>query len=448
MALTIKALAEKINANYQGEDVPFKGLSIDTRTLKAGELFAAIEGPNFDGHDFIDQAIEKGAAALLVSKPIRASVPTITTQNTTRALGELMHVWRKQFRYPIIGLTGTCGKTGTKEMIASILSEMGPTLATLGNKNNQLGVPLTLSRLTRKHQYAVIELGTNQPGEIAYLTKIVQPSIALITNIAANHLEGFSSLEELVQEKADLYANLSPNGIAVLNVDEAFSSVLVNKLDEQHRVTFGLERPADVSAEDIQFSGEGVTLTLKTPIGVDTITVPLLGEHVAYNTLAAAAACLAAGATLTAVKAGLSKIEAVSGRFKPHRLETGALLIDDTYNASSSSVKNALKSLSKFKGRKIFVMSNMAELGDFAEKYHRSMGEWVLENQIDHALFTGDMSLLKPTLYAAGEVAEYFGSKKDLINRLCELVDANTTILIKGSRSNRMEEVVQAMLEH
>lgn len=445
---TLAQLATKISATYQGEDRPFQGISIDSRTLRPGECFAAIIGPQFDGHQFIDAAILAGAGSLLVNRPIpHASLPQIIVADTTKALGEIASAWRKQFKIPVLGLTGSCGKTGTKEMLASILSQIGPTLATLGNKNNQYGVPLTLARLRPNHQFAVIEMGTNMPGEIAHIAKMAKPSVALITNINAAHVGNFASFEHLAQEKAEIYASLGPSGIAIINADEAFSGIFMKHLDERHKVSFGIVHEADVMAHEIRYSTEGVAFILASPLGRIEVNIPLVGEHVVYNALAAAATAMAVGAQLAQVQAGLAQVKPIAGRFKPHRLASGALLIDDTYNASVRSVENACKTLSRFKGKRIFVMSNMRELGEYSAQYHGDLGRWACEYKIDHLLLFGDYDCLKATLDNCDERAEYFHSKSDLIAAIKNYITNDATLVIKGSRSNKMEEVVESLLK-
>ncbi len=445
--LSLAKLSELIQARYIGTDTQFNGVSIDTRTIEPGELFVAIKGPHFDGHQFVKQAIEKGAIAVMVDRPSEVKVPQMIVTDTRLSLGRLAHVWRQQFSIPVIALTGSCGKTGTKEMIAAILRQRGPTLATQGNKNNDYGVPLTLLGLKPEHQYAVIEMGTNSPGEISYLTKIAEPTVALITNIYGQHLEGLGSLEGISREKSDIFTGLRDNGIAVINQDESFSEQWSDKIEKRHRVSYSLHLEADVCADNCHFGPEGVTFDLHTPLGMRSLGVRLIGEHVMQNALAAAAATLSIGAALDDVVNGLVSVKPVAGRFHPHRIFGGALMIDDTYNASASSVDNAMQTLSRFSGRRIFVMSNMGELGTYEQGYHSSMGELAIQYGIDHLLLTGDQEALQFTLDACDERARYFTTKEALLDALLELLNPKAMVVIKGSRSNQMETLVQALLE-
>ncbi|MDO8953986.1 MAG: UDP-N-acetylmuramoyl-tripeptide--D-alanyl-D-alanine ligase [Gammaproteobacteria bacterium] len=444
--MTLAQLSKAIGAHYFGVDMPLPSVSIDSRTLKAGDLFIAVKGENMDGHAYAEKAVKAGAAAIMTDHRLDLGVPEIVVKDTLLGLGALAHAWRKQFTIPIVGLTGSYGKTGTKEMIAAILSQKAPTLSTHGNYNNAYGVPLTLLGLRPEHKFAVIEMGTNSKGEIAYVTKIAEPTLCLITNIGACHLEGLGSLEGVSNEKSDIFLGLPSNGIAVVNSDEPFVESWSLKIDKRHRVSYGLNHKADVMAEHVHFGPEGATFDLITPIGKQSIAVPLLGEHVVYNALAAATAALAAGADIQHVAKGLSLVSPVKGRFKPHTLPDGTILIDDTYNASFDAVENAIKTLSHFTGKKIFVMSNMRELGQYAAEYHSKMGHLVKDSAIDLFFLFGEKHLIDHTLEACGEKARYFASKAELCAALIPECGPNTMVLVKGSRSNTMEDIVNTLL--
>lgn len=443
--MTLATLAAKIGAEYRGADLPLTQVSIDSRAIAKGGLFVAIRGPQHDAHSFVEQAVQAGAGAVMVDHPMPVTVPQMIVADTTKALGRLAKAWRLQFQLPIIALTGSCGKTGTKEMIAAILRRCGHTLATPGNKNNFYGLPLTLLELRPEHQFAVIEMGTNSIGEIGYLADITQPTVALITNIQASHIGNFGSFEALSNEKSDIFKGLVANGIAIINQDEPFARSWEKKIDVRHRVSFALHSKADVTATQVTLGGDHVSFTLHSPLGQGAVRVPLIGAHVVYNALAAAAATLAVGANLQQVIQGLADAEAVKGRFKPHTLPHGVVLIDDTYNASASSVHNAIRTLAQHPGKKIFVMSNMMELGSFAEQCHREMGEWARDAHLDALLLAGDASLLQPTLQAFPQ-AQYFGSKAELLSALTPQLVPGSMVVVKGSRSNKMEEIVAGLL--
>jgi UDP-N-acetylmuramoyl-tripeptide--D-alanyl-D-alanine ligase len=444
--MSLAQLSKAIGAEYHGQDMSLPGVSIDSRTLKPGELFVAVKGENMDGHNYAEQAVKSGAAALMTDHRLDLGIPEIVVKDTLLGLGQLAKLWREQFSIPVIGLTGSYGKTGTKEMIAAILNQKAPTLATIGNLNNAYGVPLTLLRIRPEHKFAVIEMGTNSRGEIAYVTKIAQPSICLITNIGACHLEGLGSLEGVSNEKSDIFLGLPPNGIAVVNADEQFAESWAAKIDKRHRLTYGLHHKAEVMAQHVHFGPEGASFDLLSPIGNQAMAVPLLGEHVVYNALAAATACLAAGASLSEVAQGLASVTPVKGRFKPHSLRNGTVLIDDTYNASFDAVQNAIKTLSHFPGKKIFVMSNMRELGQYAAEYHSKMGELVKASKIDLFLLFGEKHLIDHTLAACDQRAHYFSTKAELVEALKPELGPDTMVLVKGSRSNTMEDIVNSIL--
>ena len=444
---TLQELARAINAEYVGADTPFTGVSIDSRTLNAGELFVALHGHQ-DGHAWAEDAVNKGASALLVDHRLPLNVPQIIVPDTLKGLGALASAWRAQFHIPIIALTGSCGKTTTKEMIASILAEVGPTLATEANYNNEIGVPLTLLKLRPEHQFAVVEIGTNSPGEINYATQLVQPTVALITNIQAQHVEKLGSFEGISQEKSDIFAYLNHLGIAIINLDEPFAPSWEAKITTEHRVTFGLTPKANVYAEHITSSVERCEFDLITPLGPQTVAIPSGGQHLVINALAAAATSLSVGASLKHIAAGLARLQAVPGRFRLYRLPTGALLIDDTYNASFKSVENALGTLREFPGTKILVMTHMGELGTYNVKFHQELGEVCHAAQLDDIFFYGQKEVLNYTLKACPQ-ARYFEQKDELIAALLPLLQQqDTLLLVKGSRANKMEEVVERLLTH
>ncbi len=451
MTLSLKFLAAQIQAAYldppgaSGVEIPVAPFCIDTRLLKPGEIFIAIQAER-DGHDYVQQAIEKGASAVMVSRKREVCVPQILVQDTVLGMGALAHEIRKAYTLPVIGLTGSCGKTSTKEMIALILAEMGETLYTEGTLNNHLGVPMTLSRLTPQHRFAVIEMGTNHVGEIPYLAQIVEPTVALITNIRASHLEGFGSFEALADEKSKIYAHLAPTGIALINQDEVYAPLFSQTLDRQHQVTFGVHHPADVRGSDQHFEATGVSFLLTTPLGSTRIQVPLLGDHVIYNAVAAAAAALSVGADHAVIQRGLAKLKPMSGRFHPHTLPQGGVLIDDAFNASASSVENAILSLDRFEGDRLFVMSSMGELGAFSVSYHENMGDWIAHSHIRKAFLTGDLSLLQHTINHACGKAVYFETHALLLKALEPELSSQSVVLVKGSHAHHMQEIVKALL--
>jgi UDP-N-acetylmuramoyl-tripeptide--D-alanyl-D-alanine ligase len=445
--LTLKQLAMKIAATYQGEDLALTGVSIDSRTIKPHQLFIALRAQR-DGHDFIADAVKKGACAVMVDHAVDINIPQIIVKDTLLGLGALAQAWRQQFSIPIIAITGTTGKTTTKEMIASILSECGSTLATEVNFNNAIGVPLTLLKLNESHRYAVIEMGTNSPGEIAYAAHITQPTVALITNIHAQHVEKLGSIAGVSKEKSDIFTALIDTGIAIINLDEPLASSWQEKIPTEHKVTFGLNPQAEIKAAHIHYDFQRSEFDLLTPLGIQAIAIPIGGRHIVSNALAAAAATMAVGAGLTEIAQGLAKLKYVQGRFQLYYLPTGAMLIDDAYNASFKSVENALDALNTFNGAKVFVMSNMTEMGAEAEYYHEKMGEIMANMSLDAIFLYGDQKLLDHTLKRCPK-AQYFKEKQKIIAALLPLVtQKDTLILVKGSRSNHMHDIVAQIRAH
>jgi UDP-N-acetylmuramoyl-tripeptide--D-alanyl-D-alanine ligase len=444
--LTLQQLAQHINAQYQGKDLPFKGVSVDSRILQKGELFVALRAER-DGHDFVSAAIKQGASCIMVDHPLDVKVPQIIVPDTLKGLGDLARAWREQFNIPVIALTGTAGKTTTKEMIAHILRERAPTLATEINLNNAIGVPLTLLKLTPEHQYAVIEIGTNSRGEIAYAAHIVRPTVALITNIHAQHIEKLGSVEGISQEKSDIFLPLDTQGIAIINLDEPFAESWKEKITTEQRVTFGINPNANVRAEHIHYDFQYCEYDLITPLGIQAVAIPMGGQHIVVNSLAAAAATLAVGATLNEIAQGLARLKAVEGRFKLYHLPTGAMLIDDAYNASFKSVENAVDALKTFNGKKILIMTNMGEMGKEAEHYHKKLGELMANAPLEAVFLYGDKELLANTL-ATCPKAQYFNSKAEIINAVLPLLQhQDTLVLIKGSHANHMHEIVTSIRE-
>lgn len=447
MLYTLQQMAHHIGATYIGHDVPFQGLSIDTRTIQPGECFLCIKGPHFDGHEFVKQAIEKGASAIITERPLSSGVPEIVVVDTLRALGHLAKLWRSQFNIPVIALTGSCGKTGTRNMMVTILSRVGNVVTSNHNYNNIYGLPLSLLKMKPEHQFAVFELGTNSRGEIGAITEICNPTIALILNIRGFHLQGLGSIEGVSEEKSDIFLGLGENGIAVINLDEPFHTQWSGKIGTHQRVTFSTHTKADITAHNIKMQLDGVEFEAHTTLGHAHIKIPLLGEHVVSNALAAITCCLAAGAQLSDAAQAFMAIAPVKGRLEPFRLNNGTLLINDTYNASPASVENAIKALATYSGKRIFVMTHMVELADYAAEYHTQMGQWTKQHNIDHVLLMGDEKLTRSALSAAGPRANYFETQEEIVERLLNLMDENTTVLVKGARSCKMEKVVAALLE-
>lgn len=442
MAMQLSEAAGLLQAQYTGPDTRFAGISTDTRTLGAENLFFALVGPRFDGHGYVEQAREKGAAAAVVNYPVTTPLPLLQVADTQHALGQLARHWRARFSIPVVGITGSNGKTTVKEMIAAILSCLGPVLATKGNLNNDIGVPLTLAGLNAEHSSAVVEMGANHAGEIAYLAGLTRPTVAIVTNAGPAHLEGFGSLEGVARAKGELFAALDTDAIAIINADDTYAA-LWHDLAQGHQIlTFGLTPTADVTAS--YTSGLDATkLELRTPQGSISINLPLLGRHNLVNALGAAAAALAAGASLAQVRQGLESLGSVSGRLQRKQRRDGGLVIDDTYNANPASLRAAIDVLKEFSGERWLVLGDMAELGDDAATLHADAGTYVAQAGIDRLFTLG--ALAEYAARACGSSAQAFAEISPLIAALEQNLRTEITVLVKGSRSMGMERVVQAL---
>jgi UDP-N-acetylmuramoyl-tripeptide--D-alanyl-D-alanine ligase len=443
--MTLAAAATVLQGTLRGHDAEFLGVSTDTRTLKRGDLFVALVGPNFDGHGFVNDAAGKGACGALVSHALEAEMATVLVDDTRRGLGQLAAHWRRRFRIPVIAVTGSNGKTTVKNMIAAILAECGPVLATQGNLNNDIGVPLTLLRLRSGDRHAVIEMGMNHPGEIDYLTQLACPTIALINNAAAAHLAGLGSVEAVARAKGEIYAGLVADGIAVINADDPYAN-LWRKLAAPHRlITFGLDQPADVSAE-YQLDADGSTIHLNTPHGGISMRLSLLGRHNVLNALAASSASLAAGVRLADIRAGMEKLKSVSGRLEVKRGRNGARVLDDTYNANPGSLSAGVEVLKAADGERVLVLGDMGELGEAARDIHRRVGLLAKSLGIERLYAVGELT--PGAVEAFGKGAQHFPSHEALIESLRDCLHGDMTVLVKGSRLMKMERVVAGIVEN
>ena len=449
MAFHLSELLLPLKATLQGENVMCRGVSTDTRKLKAGDLFVAIKGERYDGHDYLDAARAAGAVAALVNEDVGGAecgrLSCLRVADTRIGLGQLAAWWRDQFSIPVIGVTGSNGKTTVKEMIGVILAQRGNPLVTAGNLNNDIGVPLTLLRLRAEHSHAVIEMGANHGGEIDYLARIARPDVALVNNAAPAHLEGFGDLDGVARAKGEMYAALSPTAWAIINADDHYAAYWSGLLSDQRRLRFGLCEDADVSASDVEVGAPETRFQLRIGDRACEVQLQVPGAHNVMNALAAAALATALDLPLEQIRAGLQEFRPVSGRLTPNALAGGGWLIDDTYNANPASVLAAVAVLAARPGQRILVLGDMAELGCDAERQHAEVGTAARRAGIDLLFTVG--------LYAGaagdafGEGAVHFPEHHSLINALREYIDADTTVLVKGSRSARMERVVTALLD-
>ncbi|HGY1780138.1 TPA: UDP-N-acetylmuramoyl-tripeptide--D-alanyl-D-alanine ligase [Citrobacter amalonaticus] len=445
--VTLSQLAGILGGELKGNDLSLDAVTTDTRKLTPDCLFVALKGERFDAHDFAEQAKEGGAGALLVSRPLAVDLPQVIVQDTRLAFGELAAWVRAQVPARVVALTGSSGKTSVKEMAAAMLSQCGNTLYTAGNLNNDIGVPMTLLRLTADVDYAVIELGANHQGEIAWTVGLTRPEAALVNNLAAAHLEGFGSLAGVAKAKGEIFTGLPENGIAIMNADNNDWLNWQSIVGDRKVWRFSPNAAnSDFTATNVHVTSHGTEFLLQTPGGSIDVLLPLPGRHNIANALAAAALSMAVGATLEAIKTGLANLKAVPGRLFPVQLAENQLLLDDSYNANVGSMTAAVQVLSEMPGYRVLVVGDMAELGAESEACHVQVGEAAKAAGIDCVLSSGKLS---KAISDASGVGEHFADKPALIARLQALIAEQQiiTILVKGSRSAAMEEVVRALQE-
>jgi UDP-N-acetylmuramoyl-tripeptide--D-alanyl-D-alanine ligase len=452
---TLRNFARACGGRLEGGDRVFAGVSSDSRTLSAGDLFIALRGPRFNGNEFVGTALAAGAAGALVDAPQSLGLAQVVVADTQQALSRAGHAWRSALDIPVIGVAGSNGKTTAKEMTAAILSAAGNTLATRGNLNNHIGVPLTLLRLEPGHRFAVIEMGANRAGEVAELVRVARPTVGLITNAGAEHLEGFGSLEGVARAEGEMVAGLAAEATAVINADDEFAD-LWRGMTRARVVTFGIENAADFRASGLRTTlGPGGFLArfrLSSPLGQADIDLHLGGRHNVANALGAAAAAAAAGATLEQIARGLGAMRAVPGRLQLKQAACGAWIIDDSYNANPSSVRAGIEVLAAIEGRRWLVFGDMAELGEFAADAHSQIGAFARERGIERLFATGPLAALAIERFGTG--GQWFPDTEALGVELLRALSAGGSeaatvrLLIKGSRVNRLERVVAALVQN
>jgi UDP-N-acetylmuramoyl-tripeptide--D-alanyl-D-alanine ligase len=462
--MMLSEIAGIVQGKLTGKDLTVTSVSIDTRSLTLGQLYVAIKGKNFDGNDFIAQAEMAGAAAAIVHPSVAATIPHIVVDDTHLALAELAAAWRRQHAkqglVSVVGITGSNGKTTVKEMVAAILGVDGKVLFTQGNLNNDIGVPLTLLRLNESHRYAVIEMGANHPGEIEYTSRYAQADVVVITNAGAAHIEGFGSLDGVAGTKGEIIQTLKDSGIAVLNRDDKYYDYWKSLAGTRKVVSFGLNKQADVMADtiksEIHVNNGGIntaggaefltTFDVLTGQGAAPISLKLAGRHNVVNALAAIAVGCALGLDLEQIKQGLATVKPVTGRLQPLVGRLGNIVIDDTYNANSASLKAGLDVLKNCSGEPWVVLGAFGELGPESPKIHEEMGELIKSNGVVRLLATG--SDAKNTVRTFGKGAAFFDTQNELIDVLKQELKGNEAILVKGSRVQRMENVAAALVDN
>ncbi|MFN3234259.1 MAG: UDP-N-acetylmuramoyl-tripeptide--D-alanyl-D-alanine ligase [Gammaproteobacteria bacterium] len=438
--MKLKNIAQHIHAETQDViDQEVSGVSIDSRVTRPDELFFALPGEHVDGHSYVAKAIEHGAAGAVVSQWQAIDAPQLKVKDTTVALAQLSRVWREQFHLPVVAITGSQGKTTTKNILASICraaSSENEVLASRKSFNNHLGVPLTLCQLNSRHRYGVFEIGMNHSGEIERLVALVKPDIAVITMISSTHIGQFASLDEIAQAKAEIFSGLSDDGVAVINRDDQYYETFCNIARPKRIVSFGQSHEANIHL--VSFDRQHIVI--QTPKGKIDTTLPLLGRHNIVNALAAVAAAFSLEIPLLAIEEGLAHVMPEYGRCEPKSFAKDVLLIDDSYNASPISVSAAIDILAEYPGRKIMVFGGMGELGDKAEVFHREVAYQLSQKGVSHLMTYGDMP--RATFNAFEGNKSHYDTHDALADALSSLLQPNDTVLIKGSRSARMEKVI------
>jgi UDP-N-acetylmuramoyl-tripeptide--D-alanyl-D-alanine ligase len=445
MAGRLSQAAASMQGRLQGDDASFRGVSTDTRTLKPGELFVALHGPNFDGASFVRQAAEARAAGAVLERAVESNLPTIIVPDTRKALGMLAASWRRQMPATVIGVTGSNGKTTLKELLASCLSMSASTLATHGNLNNEIGVPLMLLRMSEQHRFAVIEMGANHAGEIAYLCSLASPAVVAITNAAPAHLEGFGSVEGVAKAKGEILSGEPAPEFAILNADDDYFDYWRSIAAPAKVVSFGLSAEADVRASHIQATSNASDFTLHLADTQIDVHLSLPGKHNVSNACAAAAIAGSIGIGAAQIRQGLEAVVPVNGRLEPVQSAGGAVLYDDTYNANPISVQAAAEFLAAQDGESWLVLGDMAELGGDAELLHAHTGRVIREAGVRHLFATGPLSV--KAIESFGEGGRWFESIGALIEALKASIASGDVVLVKGSRSMGMERVVAALTE-
>ncbi len=448
LAAAAAAAGGRLAAEQAGSaDRAFAAVSTDSRSLPAGALFVALRGPNFDGHEFLAAAAAAGAVGAIVDRVMPVALPQIVTPDTLRALQSLSLAWRVNFDYPLVAVAGSNGKTTCKGMTAAILSRMGPSIATLGNLNNHIGVPLTLLRLDATLRSAVIELGANRIGDVADLMRLVRPTVGLITNAGSEHLEFFGDLDGVARGEGETVSHLRADATAVINADDAYAGYWRRIASARRVISFGLGAGADFRAESPTQGiedGEFVTrFTLASPLGKALVTVRTGGLHNVANAAAAAAAASAAGASLEDVVAGLGDFRAVSGRLQLKSGSRDSWIIDDSYNANPNSVRAGLEVLRSMSGPKWLVLGDMGELGAHTDASHTEIGAYARACGVERLFAVGSLTPLAVEAFGSG--AEWFADADALSQRVAAGLAPGVTVLVKGSRLNRLERVVRAL---
>jgi len=451
MQFLLSEIAKCVGGHLTGADVAVSSVSIDSRTVQPGQLYIAIKGERFDGNEFVELAAQAGAAAAMVHNEVAASLPTVGVADTRLALAELAGCWRRRCPAKVVGVTGSNGKTTVKEMLAAILGVAGDVWYTQGNLNNDIGVPLTLLRLDQRHRYAVIEMGANHAGEIAYTSHYAQADVVVLNNAGPAHIEGFGSVDGVARAKGEIIETLGVGGTAILNRDDPYFDFWLGLAHGRKALSFGLDPQADVRAGEVQgqWSGQGfcTLFRLQSQAGEVDIALPLAGRHNVRNALAASAAAIALGLELGQIAEGLARVKPVQGRLQPLAgRHHGNLVIDDTYNGNAASLQAGLAVLVDLPGRPWLALGAFGELGPDSPKLHYQMGEAIKACGVQRLFAFGDDC--RHTVQAFGQGAAFFANQDELITALTQQLTGQETLLVKGSRARRMENVVAALVDN
>ncbi len=442
----LSELRDALGAQMRHADTRFDRVVIDSRAVSAGDLFVALRGERQDGHAFLAQARSAGAVAALVSEWSDVELPQLRVPDTLLALQRLAALWRERLTLPVIAVTGSNGKTTTKQMLAAVMAARGPVLATRGNLNNHIGVPLTLLSLRAEHRTAVIEMGANHGGEIALLTQLARPDVGVVTQAGDAHLEGFGSRDGVARGKGELFAGLD-GGIAVINADDAYAPLWRTLAARASILTFGIDAPADVQAQQLQLepldTAVGSRFLLRTPTGSASVRLPMPGRHNIMNALAAAACGVAMGLDAEVIAQGLGRVEGAQGRLSWLLTPERARLLDDSYNANPTSLRAGMELLAGLPGRRWLVLGGMAELGADAAQRHFEAGQLARALRLDGLYGLGPLAAEAVRGFGAG--AYGFDDVAALVEALRPQLDADAVVLVKGSRSSRMERVVEML---
>ena len=443
MMAPLSWFAQAMDARLEGVDAPVLRVVTDSRHVREGDLFVALRGERFDGHDFAAGALRDGAVGVVCEHALPGlALAQLVVPDALLGLQSAARAWRRRYPDPVVAVTGSNGKTTTKQLLAAIFAARGPVLATRGNLNNHIGLPLTLLELREAHRTAVIEMGANHPGEIARLTELTQPHVGVITQAGDAHLEGFGSREGVARAKGELFAGMDGDSISVINADDAYAD-LWRGLARGRRLTFGIELPADVSARDIRTGSDGSAFELEVPGGASPVHLPLPGRHNVMNALAAAACGVALGLDADVIARGLARVESAQGRVMWKTTRQGARLIDDSYNANPTSMRAGLELLAQQGGERWAVLGGMGELGDSSAALHEACGARARELGIDRLFTLGPSGADYARGY--GATTGRYDDADALDRALSHELHGGVTVLVKGSRSARMERIVAAL---